>query len=145
MVSDGATVQSVMVEWVRKVFPETPALKAAETMARAKIRHLVVTNTDGNVVGVFSQRDVLKHFSSWLSEVSADTDSSPPFHVREVMSTPPITVAPDTPLREAAAMMVSENIGCLPVVDRDGRLVGVMSSVDLLASMADGHSPEASN
>ncbi len=52
--------------------------------------------------------------------------------VKERMSRNPITIKPDTPVTEAQAMMKREKIHHLPVVDRDGRLVGIVAEKDLL-------------
>jgi CBS domain-containing protein len=47
------------------------------------------------------------------------------------MTRDPLTVAPTTPLREAAAILQGSKLGCLPVVE-DGRLVGIVTRADLL-------------
>jgi acetoin utilization protein AcuB len=47
------------------------------------------------------------------------------------MSTAVVSVAPDQPLPEAAALMVERKFGALPVIE-DGRLVGILTSTDLL-------------
>lgn len=51
--------------------------------------------------------------------------------VRDLMTPNPITVRPDTPLDEALSLMLSNNVRRLPVVDEDGRLVGIISDRDL--------------
>jgi acetoin utilization protein AcuB len=51
--------------------------------------------------------------------------------VKEIMSYPVVTVAPDTALGEAAALMVHKGVGCLPVVD-GSTLVGIVTKTDLL-------------
>jgi len=133
------SVRDVMVEDVHTVFPETLALWAADLMVRCKVRHLVVTDQDRKVVGVFTQRHVLKQLSPWLSEVTAPAEPPPRSQVREFMAKPPITVMPDTPLQEAAALLASHKIGCLPVVDAARRVVGILSSVDVLSYVARNH------
>ena len=52
-----------------------------------------------------------------------------PYHIRasEIMSSPVITVAGDTTVREAAKLMLEKNIGCVVVADAEGRLEGLMS------------------
>ncbi|MEE9607770.1 MAG: CBS domain-containing protein [Myxococcota bacterium] len=52
--------------------------------------------------------------------------------VNEVMAKQPVTVAPEATLPEAAERMVDCKIGCLPVVDADGTLVGLVTETDLL-------------
>jgi CBS domain-containing protein len=51
---------------------------------------------------------------------------------REIMSSPVITVAPDTPFRDIVATMLQRGISGLPVVDEHGRLLGVVTEADLL-------------
>ena len=51
---------------------------------------------------------------------------------REVMSSPVVTVPPDAPLKEVAAILVERGINAVPVVDGEGRLVGIVSEADLL-------------
>jgi CBS domain-containing protein len=53
--------------------------------------------------------------------------------VKEVMSEPVVTVAPDASVRDAARLMLERRIGCLPVVDA-GVLVGLVTETDLLRS-----------
>lgn len=50
----------------------------------------------------------------------------------EIMTTEVLTVRPDTPVRAAAAMMAVHRVTSLPVVDEDGRLIGIVSEVDLI-------------
>lgn len=56
--------------------------------------------------------------------------------VREVMSAPPRVVREETTIEEAARVMLDEGIGCLPVVDGDGGMVGIVTESDLT-----GHRP----
>ncbi len=51
---------------------------------------------------------------------------------REIMSSPVITVSPDTPFRNIVAIMLQHGISGLPVVEEDGRLLGVVTEADLL-------------
>ncbi len=55
---------------------------------------------------------------------------------RDVMTSPAVTVRPDTPVAEAARIMAQRRISGLPVVDEDGRLVGIVTEADLLLKEA---------
>jgi CBS domain-containing membrane protein len=55
--------------------------------------------------------------------------------VKEVMSTDVLTTTPDTPLVEAARVLMERKIGCLPVVE-DGHLVGIVTEADFVAIVA---------
>jgi CBS domain-containing protein len=56
--------------------------------------------------------------------------------VREIMSAPPITVSPETRIREVARVLRTNVISGVPVVDNEGRLLGVITELDLIARNA---------
>ncbi len=62
--------------------------------------------------------------------------------VKDIMTADPVSVTPETPLREAARMMKQHNVGIIPVVERQGsaRLVGVITDRDIaVRCVAEGH------
>ena len=61
--------------------------------------------------------------------------------VRDVMSTPVVTLRPDDKVEAAADLLAEKNVGSLPVVDDDGKLVGILRDDDLIASEARVHVP----
>ena len=63
-------------------------------------------------------------------------------HVAELMQTGVQSVAPDAPVNDAALTIADAHVSGLPVVDRAGRLVGVISTTDILASEEEAESPE---
>jgi len=133
------TVGKIMVENPRTILPQAPAGRAAQIMVQARIRHLVVAESDGKVVGVVSERQVLKHFSPWLAEadVAQQRPTAPPrYEVCQIMAQPAITVTADTSIRKAAGILASNKIGCLPVVKDDERLTGLVTAVDVLKCVA---------
>ncbi len=132
---DDLTIRRIMIEDACKVLPKAPAIRAAQTMVQARIRHLVAAESTGEVVGVISQRQILKHFSPWLSEVHKGNEPETPFprcEVRDIMSQPPVTVTANTSIRVAAAIMASKKIGCLPVVKARRQMIGLVTATDLL-------------
>ena len=91
----------------------------------------------GRLVGVVSQRDLLRASLSGLSQ-HRDAERRAFLAVVEiarVMSTPPIVVAPSATIEQAAAMMASKRIGCLPVL-QDDELVGMITETDILRWVA---------
>ncbi len=139
MANGESVVRDITVRNVRTVSPETPAVQAAKIMVDAGIRHLIVTDTLKKVVGVLSQRVILKELSPWLCrtkhEIVGERDT-PGFPVAEVMSVPPVTTPEHTPIRKVASILASRKIGCLPVVAGRNRLVGIVSVIDVLRSLA---------
>jgi CBS domain-containing protein len=61
--------------------------------------------------------------------------------VRDVMSTPVVTLRPDDKVEHAADLLAEKNVGSLPVVDDDGKLAGILRDDDLIASEARVHVP----
>jgi acetoin utilization protein AcuB len=101
-------------------------------MRERRVRRLPVLNAAGNMVGIVSDHDLLHAAPS-----PATTLSVHELHyllaklkIRQVMSSPVITVTEDTPLEEAARIMADNKIGGLPVL-RDARLVGIITETDI--------------
>lgn len=114
------------------ITPDTSFPDAFRIIQEKKIRHLPVVDEKGRLVGIVAQTDL------WHASPSTATTFSlfevnyllANLHVREVMSSPPITVPEDAPLEEAARIMVENKIGCLPVM-RNGTLVGMITETDI--------------
>jgi acetoin utilization protein AcuB len=90
--------------------------QALEMMGSHRLRHLPVLDADDNLVGIVSEKDLLR----------AQPDSL----VSEVMTRDVVTVTEYTALEEAARIMADGKISSLPVM-RDGRLVGIVTETDL--------------
>jgi CBS domain-containing protein len=107
-----------------------------DIMRLGRVRHMPVVQ-GGKLVGVVSERDLLRASLSVLSE-HRDAERRMFLHVVEisrVMSAPPIVIAPDATIREAAALMADRKIGCLPVVAGD-ELLGMVTETDVLRWVA---------
>ena len=107
---------------VRTIKPSEPASAAREMFRRYDIHHLVVVDRK-NVIGMLADRDLMYA-----------GDDTP---VQRVMAHPPVTITPDETVRKAAALMSGHVIGSLPVLN-DGKLVGIVTTYDLVALLAKG-------
>jgi acetoin utilization protein AcuB len=107
---------------VRTIKPSEPASAAREMFRRYDIHHLVVVDRK-NVIGMLADRD--------LMDAGDDTP------VQRAMAHPPVTITPDETVRKAAALMSGHVIGSLPVLN-DGKLVGIVTTYDLVALLAKG-------
>jgi predicted transcriptional regulator len=107
-----------------------------DIMTLGRVRHMPVVQ-GGELVGVVSERDLLRASLSELSE-HRDAERRMFLHVVEisrVMSSPPVVIGPDATIREAALLMADRKIGCLPVVE-GGRLIGIVTETDVLRWVA---------
>ena len=111
---------------------EASLRRARRILDQHRIRHLLVV--DGKrLVGIVTDRDIRTAAPSSKSPLTTAEreEFMDELKVVEVMSRRLITASPDTTIREAARVMVSEKIGCLPVVN-ENQLVGIVTETDLL-------------
>ena len=104
-----------------------------DLMSLGQVRHLPVLEGD-RVIGVVSLRDLLACSLARASKSSARERRVflKSVDVREAMSKRLITVQADATSEEAASLMLRNRIGCLPVVDASGRLIGIVTETDLI-------------
>jgi len=109
-------VESVMTRQVATIEPRRSAASAAELMHTRRFRHLPVVHNQ-HLVGIVSDRDIVGR-----------EDCA----VADVMHHDVITVTPDAPIEVAAALMLDNKIGALPVVAEGAPdLVGIVTQSDL--------------
>lgn len=134
-------MQRVVVVRVREIMSAPPVtVSPTDTLAFAeelmnveRIRHLPVV--DGDVlVGVLSHRDLLAASISTLSRPSEEDDLELKRHheVSRVMRGIVETAAPDAPVEKAAEALLTNQVGCLPVVDERHHLLGIVTSSDFV-------------
>ena len=131
-------VRDVMTAEVTTLRRNDKLTLADDVMNLGRIRHLPVLDDDGEeLVGIVSQRDLFRGalaqavgYGQHARRRLLDT-----LVVKEVMITDVVTTTPDTPLKEAARVLMQRKIGCLPVMDK-GRLAGILTEGDFVAWVA---------
>jgi CBS domain-containing protein len=96
---------------------------AFDIMRERELHHLPVVDAAGHLVGIVALRDML---------VAATRYQNAPVEIAEVMRRPVLSTQADLQIVEAARLMMSRKIGCLPVVDAEMNLLGVITESDLL-------------
>jgi len=134
-------VKDVMTTTVAVVTTETPFKEIVHRLAEHRVAALPVIDAREHVVGVVSEADLL------LKEEHPEPRPGPLFESRrrsterrkasgalagQLMTAPAVTVGPDAPLAEVARLMHEHGYRSLPVVDSDGRVVGIVARRDLL-------------
>jgi CBS domain-containing protein len=96
--------------------------KAAEIMAREGITAIIVT-AEGKAKGIVTERDILKR-------IVVEDKNAKEIKLKEIMSSPLVTIEPTTNLEEAARLMFEKKIKNLPVV-HENRLIGLINLRDI--------------
>uniref|UniRef100_UPI002620AE7E DUF190 domain-containing protein n=2 Tax=Chloroflexus TaxID=1107 RepID=UPI002620AE7E len=141
------TVGEVMVREVPTVSPDTPLIETLDRILSTPRRRAVVVDADRHVVGIISDGDILRRamrpttpgllqrFAIWIGGGARPPELELALKnqvAASVMSSPVITVTPDTPVSAAVELMIARRIKRLPVVDADHRLVGMVGRAALL-------------
>lgn len=128
------TVGELMTRDVVTLFEEDNLERVSKELGRFRFRHLPVVD-DGKLVGILSQRDLLRATFAGMDQSPAARAREARFleqtFVRDVMRTDLVTVHPEEPLRAAALKILEGHLGALPVVDADGMLVGIITEHDI--------------
>ncbi len=112
--------------------PEDTLDLASDVISLGRIRHIPVVQ-DGQMVGLLSERDLMGAAASQIFGLKQQSKAAlfKSVLIKDVMKKKIITVAPDTPIGEAAHLMAEKKIGCVPVIS-EGTLVGLVTTTDIL-------------
>ncbi len=152
--------RDIMTRQVITVAPEEPVSRAADLLETHRISGLPVVGRGGEVVGVITQSDLVQRARDLelpptisLFDLKLVLETPSQFHrrlekmlggtVAQVMTPKAISISPETPVPEIAALMERKKVHTLPVVEA-GKLVGVIGKIDLiraLGAQAGGDAP----
>lgn len=116
-------ISEIMSDRVITIGQSEPVIAAARLCKRFNLGALPVTDDDGRLRGMLTDRDIV------LRCVAAGADPKET-RVRDVMTRTVVTVPPDTEVSSAARLMGEDQVRRLPVVE-DGRLIGMLSLCDM--------------
>jgi CBS domain-containing protein len=147
-------VSEVMRREVATVQPHSPITEVIELLLDKDFTAVPVTDEQGKVVGMVSDSDLLTRggMNVTLSlKRAADPEfvrklheslEDPKRNVSEVMTREVVTTSPEVVLGRAAKVMVEKHLKRLPVVNQEGKLVGILGRLDILNTIAAAHLPE---
>ena len=107
-------------------------------MSHKSFRHLPITSLHGTVVGIISDRDLLRHAPEVV--LTGQPGQSGLRRLAEIMTSRVISATPLTEIREIARVMLDEQIHAVPILDNQRHLVGILARHDLLRGVAN-HGP----
>jgi|ERR1043165_1719357 acetoin utilization protein AcuB len=124
-------VVDVMTKNPLSVNPSETVAQADELMAENRIRQLPVVK-DRALIGIITDRDLRAFLSGSLLSAPEERERALSTPISDVMTSDPLTVAPDDELQDAVELLLEEKIGGVPVVDESERLVGIVTYIDIL-------------
>ena len=150
-----APVHDLMSREVRTVTPDTPVAQAVEMLISQAYRSLPVVDASRRIVGILTDGDLLARLglphasvqsALTAAELGRELDAlrRNGQTVAALMVSPVVTTTEDAPIADAMRVMAARGIKRVPVVDRSGRVVGIVSRVDVLRALAQPLASEAS-
>ncbi|HEU5453879.1 MAG TPA: CBS domain-containing protein [Terriglobales bacterium] len=126
-------VRDYMTRTVLTLNERSMLMDAAMIIRRTGKRHIPVLNDEGRLAGIVTDRDVARMAPSMLSHITPEEynavyESTP---ITMAMTAGPVTVTPETSMRDAVGLLYARKIGALPVVEGEA-LVGILTVTDAL-------------
>ena len=137
MEAQNGRVAHVMTREVIYMYPNDTVADAYECMQEYNFRHIPIVDGECKLVGVVSDRDILRILSP------NPQDPIPDIGLDEIMSDEPIACLKNSAISSVCATMVQNKIDCLPVIDRKTELLGLVTTSDLLELLSQHESPYA--
>ena len=133
------TASDIMVKPVKTVQASATLIEAHQQMQNLGVHHLLVVGDDGQLIGVLSDRDVKKFASPFAgSERESQQDrATMDLPVQKIASKNVTTCQTSDPIRKCLELMLGKSIHAIPVIDNKQKLVGLVTSTDLLKLMLD--------
>ncbi len=145
-------VQDVMIKKVNSVAPDMPVSEALDLLSRNKISGLPVIDCENKLAGMFTEKEILKYIiPGYIEKVGSFIYQDNPKvvgnkvkellqdkKVSDVMREKAITVGPDASLSEVARTMMTERVRRILVVDKEEKVIGIISREDLLKAFIKG-------
>lgn len=125
-------VKDLMTPNPYTVLPDATVGDAAQLMETRRFRHVPVADPDGRLVGLVSHRDLLR--AAWQHSTDGDMTPWRDAPISAAMSTEISTVQPSDPAGQAAREILSSRRSCLPVVNAEGKVVGILTEADFVRS-----------
>jgi CBS domain-containing protein/mannitol/fructose-specific phosphotransferase system IIA component (Ntr-type) len=128
-------VRDIMTDHPRTVGADVPLREAAVDMVRAGIGGLPVVDEEHRVIGMLSERELMRHLlTAYLQGAAKTPPGAASRLVRDVMTRQVLCVSPDQPLAEVASIMTNKDVDRVPVV-HGGELVGLLTRGDIVRKL----------
>lgn len=127
-------VKDIMTQKLQVLHEEDPLFTSRFTMKLSRVRHIPIVDKENYFVGLITHRDLLavaiSPFDQQPSREQALCEER--VKVKQVMKKNIMTIHPEDDLLKAIQLLVSHKYGCLPVVDFQNKLVGLVTEADFM-------------
>ena len=143
--------KEIMIKDVTSVSPEISAQEALDLLQKMQISGLPVIDAQNNLVGVFTEKEALSYvLPSYIEKVGRFVYEEDPkstkkkfielskIKVSQLMRKDVISTTEDTALCEVARVMLTQKARRIPVVDKSGKVVGIVARGDILRALEEG-------
>lgn len=127
-------VREIMTKGVVTVHPSSSIAEVVRLFSERRYRHVPIVSADGKIIGLISDRDVLKYQAK---SSNRDRDKEP---VSTIMVSEVLVATPDTLIRDVARTMFEEKIGSLPIIAEGNSIAGIVTRSDILRTLI-AHGP----
>lgn len=145
-------VKEIMKKEVVTITKETTVEEIAKILSSNNVSGVPVVDEENRVIGIVTEADLLckekdPHIPSYIEllggiiyigglyEYEKELQKLTAFNAERLMTEKVLTIGPEEEVKKAAAFMVENKINRLPVVDEEGKLVGIVSRSDIIKSM----------
>ena len=141
-------VKEAMVKEVDSLSPDISVKEAMDILLKRKISGLPVIDTAGKLAGMFTEKNILSYLlPSYIEKVGRFVYEENPkatkkklaelcqIKISQLMRKEVVTTTEETALCEAARIMLTQKARRLPVVDKEGKVVGIIAREDILRAM----------
>ena len=127
-------LEEIMTAQVATIGMDDTLAAIKKIFEKVLFHHLLVLSEEHEVVGVISDRDLLKQLSPYLNTASEQERDLHTLNKKahQIMSRELISASPGTTVKDAAMLLMENSISCLPVLAEDKSLVGIVTWKDIL-------------
>jgi len=119
-------IREIMTEDVITAHPDESIEEVAKTLIEEEINHIPVVDEEGKLVGIVTSWDIAAAVAEGKKKLE------------EIMTKDVVTIRPHETVNEALERMNKHNISCLPVVDEENRVVGIVTRTDITEALRRG-------
>jgi predicted transcriptional regulator len=142
-------IKEIMTKEVKSISPDTTVQEALSLLEKLQISGLPVIDDKDKLMGMFTEKNVLSYIlPSYIQRVGKFVYEENPkvtkkkfaelskIKVSQLMRKEVITATEDTTLCEVARLMLTQNVRRIPILDKAGRVVGIVARCDILKAFA---------